>query len=98
MMLLPNLPDFCTSHRHLTEIHQIITTGAALLKEEKNDRAKCGTLCAHSTRRYVNTPCRIMPNEVFLPASFISSEKYITVSWGKPPPATPPPLSHPRLW
>src|SRR5262247_1754220 len=31
-------------------------------------------------------------------ASFISSEKYITVSWGKPPPATPSPLSHPRLW
>src|SRR5262249_1731613 len=31
-------------------------------------------------------------------ASFISSEKYITVSWGKPPPAPPPPLSHPRLW
>src|SRR5215510_15036115 len=33
----------------------------------------------------------LAPYLIYFSASFISSEKYITVSWGKPPPATPPP-------
>ncbi len=38
MMLLPNVPDFRTSHRHLTKIHQIEASGCALLKKEENNR------------------------------------------------------------
>src|SRR6266849_2831835 len=67
MMLLPNVPDFCTSHGYLTKIHQIITASCTLLKEEKNKRTKGGTLRAHSTRRYVNPPCRILQKKIFLP-------------------------------
>jgi len=67
LLLLPNMPDFCTSHRHLTAMHPRVTTGGALLKEQKHDRATCGTLCTHATRRDVNPPGRIMQNEVLLP-------------------------------
>jgi hypothetical protein len=36
MMLLPNVPDFRTSHRDVTKVHQIITTGCTFLEKEKN--------------------------------------------------------------
>ena len=36
MMLLPNVPDFRTSHRDVTQVHQIITTGCTFLEKEKN--------------------------------------------------------------
>ena len=36
MMLLPNMPDFRTSHRLLTKMHQRVTAGGAFLKKEEN--------------------------------------------------------------
>ena len=36
MMLLPNVPDFRTSHRDVTKVHQIITAGCTFLEKEKN--------------------------------------------------------------
>ena len=36
MMLLPNVPDFCTSHRDVAKVHQIITAGCTFLEKEKN--------------------------------------------------------------
>jgi hypothetical protein len=36
MMLLPNVPDFRTSHRDVTKVHQIITAGCAFLEKEKD--------------------------------------------------------------
>ena len=36
MMLLPNVPDFRTSPRGLTTVHQRITTGCTFLEKEKN--------------------------------------------------------------
>jgi hypothetical protein len=67
MMLLPNVPDFRTSHRHLTKIHQIEASGCALLKKEENNRTKGGTVASDSTRRNVNPPLRIMQYQVFFP-------------------------------
>src|SRR2546422_9834806 len=36
LMLLPNVPDFCTSHRDVAKVHQIITAGCTFLEKEKN--------------------------------------------------------------
>src|SRR3989442_5972213 len=49
MMLLPNVPDFCTSHGYLTKIHQIITAGGALLEKEEHHRTKGWTVSLDST-------------------------------------------------
>jgi len=67
MMLLPNMPDFRTSHRLLTKIHQIVTAGGAFLKKEENQRPKGWAVPLDSTRGYVNPPCRIMQNQCFFP-------------------------------
>ena len=67
MMLLPNVPDFSTSHGHLTEVHQIKTAGCALLKKEEGQRTKGWTVALNSTSRYVNAPLRIMQNQAFFP-------------------------------
>jgi hypothetical protein len=40
MMLLPNMPDFRTSHRLLTAIHQRVAASCAFLKKEENQRPK----------------------------------------------------------
>jgi hypothetical protein len=38
MVLLPNVPDFCPSHGHTTQVHQIVTARCGFLKKEKNKR------------------------------------------------------------
>jgi len=60
MMLLPDVPDFCTSHGYLTKIHQIITAGGALLEKEEHHRTKGWTVSLDSTSRHINPPCGIM--------------------------------------
>jgi hypothetical protein len=35
MMLLPNVPDFRTSHRDVTQVHQLRTAGWTFLEKEK---------------------------------------------------------------
>ena len=67
MMLLPNMPDFRTSHRLLTKIHQIVTAGGAFLEKEENQRSKGWAVPLDSTRGYVNPPCRIMQDQCFFP-------------------------------
>jgi len=67
MMLLPDMPDFCTSHRHLTEIHQIVAAGGAFLEKEEDNRTKGWTVPLDSTRRHINPPCGIVQKEVFFP-------------------------------
>jgi hypothetical protein len=36
MMLLPNMPDFCTPERSLTKIHEIIAVCCAFAKKEQH--------------------------------------------------------------
>src|SRR6266478_8489967 len=67
MMLLPNVPDFCTAHRDLAKVHQIIAARGTLLKKEECDGTKSWTVTLDSTRRYVNAPCGIMQNQRFFP-------------------------------
>jgi hypothetical protein len=67
MMLLPNMPDFHPSHRHLTKIHQIETACCTLLKKEENKRTKGWTVPLSSTRRHVNPPLRTIEDQVFFP-------------------------------
>jgi len=67
MILLPNVPDFSTSHGHLTKVHQIKTAGCALLKKEEGQRTTRWTVTLHSTSRHVNAPLRIMQHQVFFP-------------------------------
>jgi hypothetical protein len=67
MMLLPNMPDFRTSHRLLTEIHQIVAASCAFLKKEENQRPKGWAVPPDSTRGHVNPPCRIIQHEFFFP-------------------------------
>src|SRR5262249_54988280 len=67
MMLLPNMPNFRTSHSNLTKVHQIITAGGAFPKKEENQRSKGWAVPLDSTRGYVNPPCRIMQNQCFFP-------------------------------
>ena len=52
MMLLPNVPDFRTSHRLLTKIHQRVTAGGAFLKKEANQRPKGWAVPLDSTILY----------------------------------------------
>src|SRR6266704_1939100 len=65
MMLLPNVPDFCTSHGYLTKIHQIITAGGALLEKEEHYRTKGWTVSLDSTSRHINPPGGMMQHQVF---------------------------------
>ena len=67
MMLLPHVPDFGTSHRHLAEMHQIIAAGCALLKKDEHNRTQGWTVAPDSMRRDVNPPWRIMQNQLFFP-------------------------------
>src|SRR6266704_2550607 len=67
MMLLPNVPDFCTSHGYLTKIHQIITAGGALLEKEEHHRTKGWTVSLDSTSRHINPPGGMMQHQVFFP-------------------------------
>src|SRR6266705_3240693 len=67
MVLLPNVPDFCPSHGHTTQVHQRVTARCGCLKKEKNTRTKGGILRSHTTRRHVNPPGGLMQNARFLP-------------------------------
>jgi hypothetical protein len=67
MMLLPDVPDFCTSHGYLTKIHQIITAGGALLEKEEHHRTKGWTVSLDSTSRHINPPGGMMQHQVFFP-------------------------------
>src|SRR2546428_8336406 len=67
MMLLPNVPDFCTAHRDFAKVHQIIAARGTLLKKEECDGTKSGTVTLDSTSRHVNAPCGIMQNQCFFP-------------------------------
>jgi len=60
MMLLPNVPDFCTAHRDFAKVHQIIATRGTLLKKEEGKRTKSGIVPLDSARRNVNAPGGIM--------------------------------------
>jgi hypothetical protein len=67
MMLLPNVPDFCTAHRDFAKVHQIIAARGTLLKKEECDGTKRWTVPLDSTSRHVNAPCGIMQNQSFFP-------------------------------
>ena len=67
MMLLPNVPDFCTAHRDFAKVHQIIAARGTLLKKEACDGTKSGTVTLAPTRRHGNPPGGIMPNQSFFP-------------------------------
>src|SRR5438128_10464837 len=67
MMLLPNVPDFSTTHRIFTEVHQRVASRCAFLKKEARHRPKGWTVPLDSIRRHINPPCEIMKDEVFLP-------------------------------
>ena len=67
MMLLPNVPDFCTAHRDFAKVHQIIAARGTLLKKEECDGTKSGTVTLDSTSRHVNAPGGIMQNQCFFP-------------------------------
>jgi hypothetical protein len=67
MMLLPNVPNFCTAHCDCAKVHQIIATRRTLLKKEEYDGTKSWTVTLDSTRRHVNAPCGIMQNQRFFP-------------------------------
>jgi hypothetical protein len=67
MMLLPNMPDFCPSHRLLTEIHQIVASGGTFLKKEENQRSKGWAMSSDATRRDIHAPFRIIENQYFFP-------------------------------
>src|SRR4029434_10656679 len=67
MMLLPYVPDFRTSHRSFTKIHQIKTAGCALLKKEESNQTKGWTVPIDSTRRDINPPLVIIQHKCFFP-------------------------------
>ena len=64
MMLPPDVPDFRTSQRLLTKVHQIVATSCTFPKKEENQRSKGGTLPPDATRRHVNTPCGRLQDRV----------------------------------
>ncbi len=66
-MLLPNVPDFCTTKRPLTKVHQIVAASCTFPKKEENQRSKGGTLPPDATRRHVNTPCGRLQDQGFFP-------------------------------
>src|SRR5712691_4294791 len=67
MMLLPNVPDFCTAHRDFAKVHQIIAACGTLLKKEESDGAKCWIVTLDATSRHVNAPGGIMQHQRFFP-------------------------------
>src|SRR5215510_14075577 len=67
MMLLPNVPNFCTAHCDCAKVHQIIAARRTLLKKEEYDGTKSWTVTVDSARRHVNAPCGIMQNQRFFP-------------------------------
>jgi hypothetical protein len=67
MMLPPDVPDFRTSQRLLTKVHQIVATSCTFPKKEENQRSKGGTLPPDATRRHVNTPCGRLQDQCFFP-------------------------------
>src|SRR5437660_12236900 len=67
MMLLPNVPDFCTAHRDCAQVPQIIAARGTLLKKQECDGTTSGTVTLDSTSRHVNTPCGIMQHQCFFP-------------------------------
>src|SRR5712671_2737880 len=66
-MLLPNVPDFCTTKRPLTQVHQIVAASCTFPKKEENQPSKGGTLPPDATRRHVNTPCGRLQDQGFFP-------------------------------
>src|SRR6266436_4475489 len=67
MMLLPNMPDFCTSHLLLTKIHQIVTACCTFPKKKENQRPKGWALSPDAIRRDINAPFRIIQKQFFFP-------------------------------
>src|SRR6266705_98744 len=67
MLLLPDMPDFCTSHRHLTAMHQRVAAGGAFAKKEEHQRSKGGAMSSDATRRDIHPPLRIIQNQCFFP-------------------------------
>src|SRR4249920_2050138 len=67
MILLPNMPDFCTTHRDGAKVHQIVAARGTLLKKEECEGTKSWTVTLDSTSRHVNAPGGIMQNERFFP-------------------------------
>jgi len=67
MLLLPNVPDFSTTHRIFTAVHQIVASSCAFLKKEARNRPKGWTVPLDSIRRHINPPCGIMKDQVFFP-------------------------------
>src|SRR5215470_6014265 len=67
MMLLPNVPDFCTPQRSLTKIYHIIVACCAFAKKEQNQRSKGGTRAPEATRWHVNAPCGLFQHHDFFP-------------------------------
>src|SRR6267142_6212023 len=55
MVLLPDMPYFGATHRRLTKVHQIITTGCGFSKKEENHGPKGRTVAPNATRRHINT-------------------------------------------
>jgi len=66
-MLLPDMPDFCTSHRHVTEMHQRGAAGGAFAKKEAHQRSTGWAMSSDATRRDINPPLRIIQNQGFFP-------------------------------
>jgi hypothetical protein len=67
MMLLPDVPDFCTTQRYLTKMHQIIAARCAFAKKEQNERPKSRTVTPGATRWHVNAPCGLFQHQDFFP-------------------------------
>ena len=56
MMLLPNMPDFCTPERSLTKIHSLRAVWGAFAKKEPHQCSTGGTRAPDATRWHVNAP------------------------------------------
>lgn len=71
IMLLPDVPDFRTSHRSLTKVHQIIASCCTFSEKEENQRSKGRTVPLDATRRHINAPFGILQAQVFFPCQRI---------------------------
>ena len=67
MMLPPDVPDFRTSQRLLTQVHQRGAPSCTFPKKEEHQRSTGGTLPPDATRRHVNTPGGRLQDPCFLP-------------------------------
>ena len=67
LMLPPDVPDFRTSQRLLTQVHQRVATSCTFPKKEETQRSTGGTLPPEATRRHVNTPCGRLQDPCFFP-------------------------------